>query len=177
MSDLVRNTIRFVLFILVQYYVLFQIRPLHQFVVPYIYYLYVLWLPFSMGRMSLMLLSFLFGLTLDYFTQTPGLHAAACVMIAYLRSFVVNILIPQEGAEQNYKSPSPVSMGWAPYAVYVLVLTLLHHIYLVLLEWLQFGSFLFFLGKVLATTGISLMLVLITELLFFRKEKFRTNTA
>lgn len=177
MSDLVRNSIRFALFILVQYYVLFQIRPLHQFVVPYIYYLYVLWLPFSMGRMSLMLVSFLFGLTLDYFTQTPGLHAAACVMIAYLRSFVVNILIPQEGAEQNYKSPSPVSMGWAPYAVYVLVLTLLHHIYLVLLEWLQFGSFLFFLGKVLATTGISLMLVLITELLFFRKEKFRTNTA
>jgi hypothetical protein len=177
MSDLVRNTIRFVLFILVQYYVLFQIRPLHEFVVPYIYYLYVLWLPFSMGRMSLMLVSFLFGLTLDYFTQTPGLHAAACVMIAYLRGFVVNILIPQEGAEQNYKSPSPVSMGWAPYAVYVLVLTLLHHIYLVLLEWLQFGSFLFFLGKVLATSGISLMLVLIAELLFFRKEKFRTNTA
>ncbi|OQP66798.1 rod shape-determining protein MreD [Niastella vici] len=177
MSDLVRNTIRFVLFILVQYYVLFQIRPLHQFVVPYVYYLYVLWLPFSMGRMSLMLVSFLFGLTLDYFTQTPGLHAAACVMIAYLRGFVVNILIPQEGAEQNYKSPSPVSMGWAPYAVYVLVLTLLHHIYLVFLEWLQFGSFLFFLGKVVATSGISLMLVLITELLFFRKEKFRTNTA
>ncbi|MFL5744240.1 MAG: rod shape-determining protein MreD [Niastella sp.] len=177
MSDLVRNTVRFVLFILVQYYVLFQIRPLHQFVVPYVYFLYVLWLPFSMGRMTLMLVSFVFGLTLDYFTQTPGLHAAACVLLAYVRGFVVNILIPQEGAEQNYKSPSPVSMGWAPYAIYVLVLTLVHHIYLVFLEWLQFGSFLFFLGKVLATTGISLMLVLITELLFFRKEKFRTNTA
>ena len=177
MSDLVRNTIRFVLFILVQYYVLFQIRPLHQFVVPYVYFLYVLWLPFSMGRMSLLFVSFVFGLTLDYFTQTPGLHAAACTMIAYLRGFVVNILIPQEGAEQNYKSPSPVSMGWAPYAVYVIVLTLLHNIYLVFLEWLQFGSFLFFLGKVLATSGISVMLILITELLFFRKEKFRTNTA
>ena len=177
MSDLVRNTVRFVLFILVQYYVLFQIRPLHQFVVPYVYFLYVLWLPFSMGRMSLMFVSFVFGLTLDYFTQTPGLHAAACTLLAYVRGFVVNILIPQEGAEQNYKSPSPVSMGWAPYAVYVLVLTLVHHIYLVFLEWLQFGSFLFFLGKVVATTGISLMLVLITELLFFRKEKFRTNTA
>jgi hypothetical protein len=177
MSDLVRNTVRFVLFILVQYYVLVQIHPLHQFVVPYVYFLYVLWLPFSMGRMTLMLVSFMFGLTLDYFTQTPGLHAAACTMIAYVRGFVVNILIPQEGAEQNYKSPSPVSMGWAPYAVYILVLTLVHHIYLVFLEWLNFGSFLFFLGKVLATTGVSLMLILITELLFFRKEKFRTNTA
>jgi hypothetical protein len=130
-----------------------------------------------MGRMTLMFVSFVFGLTLDYFTQTPGLHAAACVLIAYVRGFVVNILIPQEGAEQNYRSPSPVSMGWAPYAIYVLVLTLVHHIYLVFLEWLQFGSFLFFLGKVVATTGISLMLILITELLFFRKEKFRTNTA
>jgi len=41
---------------------------------------------------------------------------------------------------------------------------------------MQFGSFLFFIGKVLATTGVSMLLILITELLFFRKEKFRTNT-
>jgi hypothetical protein len=130
-----------------------------------------------MYRITIMLVSFIFGLTLDYFTQTPGLHAASCTLIAYLRPFVVNILIPQEGAELNYKSPSPVSMGWAPYAIYVLVLTLVHNSYLVLLEWLQFGSFLYFLGKVLATSGVSLMLILVTELLFFRKEKFRTNTA
>ena len=31
-------------------------------------------------------------------------------------------------------------MGWAPYGTYVLVLTLLHHAYLVLLEWMSFGS-------------------------------------
>lgn len=177
MSDLLRNTVRFVLFILVQVYVLFQVHPLHRFIVPYVYFLFVLWLPFNMNRISLMFVSFFFGLTLDYFTQTPGLHAAACTLIAYLRPFVVNILIPQEGAEQNYRSPSPVSMGWAPYSIYVLVLTLVHNSYLVLLEWLQFGSFLFFLGKVLATSGISLLLILVTELLFFRKEKFRTNTA
>ena len=177
MSDLLKNTVRFVLFILVQVYVLNKIHPLHQFIVPYVYFLYVLWLPFSMYRITQMLVSFMFGLTLDYFTQTPGLHAASCTLIAYLRPFVVNILIPQEGAELNYKSPSPVSMGWAPYSVYVLVLTLVHNSYLVLLEWLQFGSFLYFLGKVLATSGVSLMLILVTELLFFRKEKFRTNTA
>ena len=177
MSDLIRNAIRYVLFILVQVFVLFQIEPLHRFIVPYLYFLYILWLPFNMPRMSLLLLSFIYGLTLDYFTQTPGLHAAACVLIAYIRPFIVNILIPQEGADQNYKSPSPVSMGWAPYAVYVIVLTFIHHFYLVLLEWLEFGTFLYFIGKVLATSGVSLLLILITELLFFRKEKFRTNTA
>jgi hypothetical protein len=89
----------------------------------------------------------------------------------------VNILISQEGAEQNYASPSAISMGPTPYATYVVVLTLLHHGYLVFLEWMHFGTFLYFLGKVLGTTGISLLLILVTELLFIRKERFRTNTA
>jgi hypothetical protein len=34
----------------------------------------------------------------------------------------------------------------------------------------------YFLGKVIASTAVSLLLILLTELLFFRKQKFRTNT-
>jgi hypothetical protein len=117
------------------------------------------------------------GITLDYFLSTPGLHAAPCVLIAYLRPFLINILISQEGAELNYAEPSIKSMGFAPYSLYVLVFTFIHHFYLVLIEWMQFGNFLYFLGKVTATTGVSLLLVFITEMLFFRKQKFRTNTA
>lgn len=177
MSDLVKNTIRFAVFILVQVFILHKIPPLHRFIVPYLYFLYILWLPFSMGRSWLMVVAFLFGLSLDYFLMTPGLHAAACVLIAYVRPFLVNLLIRQEGAEQSYGAPSIHSMGWAPYALLVLILTFLHHGYLVFLEWMQFGSFLYFIGKVLASTAVSLLLVLITELLFYRKERYRTNAA
>lgn len=165
------------MFILIQVFVLFQIHPLHQFIVPYLYFLYILWLPFNMPRLWLTFTGFIFGLTLDYFTKTPGLHAAPCTLIAYLRPFLVNILIRQEGSEQNYRSPSITSMGFAPYATYVLILSFVHNGFLVFLEWLQFGSILFFLGKVLATTGISFLLIMLTELLFFRKQKYRTNTA
>ena len=176
MSSLVKNTIRFILFILVQVFVLHHVPTLHKFITPYVYYLFIIWLPFNMGRSMLMLLAFIFGLSLDYFLKTPGLHAAACVLVAYVRPFLINLLIRQEGDEQNYASPSITSMGWAPYFMMVFILTLLHHGYLVFLEWMEFGSFFYFLGKVLATTGVSMLLVLITELLFFRKEKFRTNT-
>ena len=61
--------------------------------------------------------------------------------------------------------------------VYVFILTLLHHTYMVFLEWLDFGSFLSFLIKIITTTGISMLLIFTTELLFPRKLKFRTNTA
>ena len=176
MSVLLKNTIRFALFILVQVFVLFKVPPLHRFITPYLYYLYILWLPFNLPRLWLTATGFLFGLTLDYFTNTPGLHAAACTLIAYVRPFVVNLLISQEGSDKNFPSPSITSMGWAPYTTYVVVLTLLHHTYLVFLEWMSFGTFWYFLGKVFATTFVSLLLILVTELVFFRNEKFRTNT-
>ena len=176
MSELLKNIIRFILFILVQVFILSRMPPLHRFVTPYLYYLYILWLPFGLSRMSITFIGFVFGLTLDYFLKTPGLHAAACTLIAYVRPFVIGMLISQEGADKNYIAPSFVSMGWAPYGTYVLVLTVLHHSYLVLLEWMTFGSFVYFVGKVVASTAVSLLLVLLTEVLFYRKQKFRTNT-
>lgn len=177
MSYLLRNTIRFIMFILVQVYVLNQIPPLHRFITPYLYFLFILWLPFTISRFALLVVAFLFGLSLDYFMGTPGLHAAPCVLIAYLRPFLINVLIVQEGTELNYTEPSIKSMGFAPYGLYVFLLTFIHHFYLVLIEWISFGDFLYFLGKVAATTGISMLLIFITEMLFFRKQKFRTNTA
>jgi len=177
MSELIKNMVRFALFIFIQVFILFKIPPLHRFITPYLYYLFILWLPFNTSRSGLMAIGFIFGLSLDYFTHTPGLHAAACTLVAYIRPFVINLLISQEGADKSYASPSITSMGWAPYGTYVLVLTVFHHTYLVFLEWMNFGSFLFFLGKIAATSAVSLLLIFLTELLFYRKEKFRTNAA
>ena len=177
MSDLLKNIIRFILFILIQVFILNKIPALHRFITPYLYYLFILWMPFKTPRLSITIIGFLFGLTLDFFEQTPGLHAAACSMIAYLRGLLISLLMPKEAVEISYAEPSVTSMGLMPYATYILLLTFIHHAYLVLLEWMQLGNILYFLGKVLATTGISLLLIAITEMLFNRKSRYRTNVA
>lgn len=176
MSDFLRNIIRLSLFILLQVYVLNKIPHLHRFITPYLYFLFILWLPFSVSRMWLLIIGFLTGLILDYFMMTPGLHAAACTLVAYIRPFLINVLTPKDTSEFNYREPSPKAMQGIPYTVYVFILTLLHHGYLVFLEWLNFGSFLDFIIKVISTTAISMLLILTVELLFPRKLKFRTNT-
>ncbi len=176
MSTLVKNILRFILLILVQFYVLDKIH-LHQMVTPYLYFLFILWMPFSIGRGWQMLLAFLLGFTLDSFRHSPGFHAAACVLIAYVRPFLINILIPQEGADSNYDEPSARSMGGVfPYMIYAGVLTLIHHAWLFLLEAVEFGNFWYFIVKTLLSTIISLVLIFVSELLFYRKQKFRTNT-
>jgi cell shape-determining protein MreD len=177
MSELVKNIVRFAVFILVQVYVLFKVPHLHRFITPYLYYLFILWLPFATPRFWLLVIGFLTGLSLDYFTQSPGLHAAACGLIAYIRPFVINLLLPKDSSEFNYREPSPRTLGWTPYGVYVLILTVFHHAYLLFLEWLSFGSLFTFLFKLIATTAVSMLLVFTTELLFPRKLRYRTNTA
>jgi rod shape-determining protein MreD len=176
-SDLVRNILRFIILIFVQVYVLNKIPPLHQYIVPYLYFLFIIWLPFSVSRIGLLLIGFFAGLTLDYFTMTPGLHAAACTLIAYIRPLLISVLNPKDSSELSYREPSAKAMQWAPYAVYVVTLTLLHNGYMLLLEFINIGGFLDFIIKIISTTAISLLLIFIAELLFPRKLKFRTNTA
>lgn len=177
MSNLIKNIVRFCLFILVQVYVLDQIPPLHQLITPYIYFLFILWLPFKMNRLVQMILAFALGFTLDCFTNSYGLHAASCVLIAYLRPFLINLLISQEGVEKNYNEPSIQSLGFTPYFTYVAILTLIHNSFLFFLQALQTGGFFYFIVKSLSSTAISLLLVLLIELIFVRKQRFRTNTA
>lgn len=177
MNTLVKNILRFALLILVQVFVLDKIH-LHQMVTPYLYFLFILWMPFRMKRSLQMLVAFALGFTLDSFRHHPGFHTAACVLIAYIRPFLINLLIPQEGADTNYEEPSFKSMGgFLPYFIFTGVLTLIHHGWLFLLEAWQFGNIWYFILKTLLSTAVSLLLILITELLFSRKQSFRTNTA
>jgi hypothetical protein len=173
-NELFRNIIRFSVFIMVQVIVLNTLH-LHRFVVPYIYFLFILWLPFSVSRMWLLVIGFITGLTLDYFSMQIGVHAAACTLIAYARPFVIGLLTPKDESEFSYREPSPKSMRWTPYLIYVFILTLLHHGYMTFLQWLQFGRFLDFVIKVAATTAISMLLIITIELLIPRKLKYRTN--
>jgi len=177
MSNLLKNIFRFIFFILVQAYVLDRVPPLHQYVKPILYFLFILWMPFSINRSMQMIIAFIFGLCMDYFSGTPGMHAIPCVLIAYFRPFLLNVLLSQEKTEVSYAEPSITSLGWAQYSIYVVVLTFVHHACLVLIEWLQFGNFIFFIGKVSASTAVSILLIFVTEMLFPRKAKYRTNAA
>ena len=170
MNSFIKNSIRFALFLLVQVVVLKEVPPIHQYITPYLYFIFILWMPFGTSRLSITLLGFIIGFILDLFSSTPGLHAAACGLMAYVRPSILNLLLAQEASEEVKKEPSIGTMGWGPYLFYVFVLTFIHHFYLVLLEWLQFGSFGYFLGKVIITSIMSVVLIFLVELLMNRRK-------
>jgi cell shape-determining protein MreD len=169
MNNILKNSIRFVLFLLIQIIILNELPPLHQFITPYLYFTFLLWLPFGTNRLTLTILGFVLGYSLDVFTNTPGLHAAAATLVGYVRPTILNLLLAQETSEEVNKEPSVGTMGWGPFLIYVFLLTFIHHFYLVLLEWLQFGNFTYFIGKVIATSLMSVLLILLVELVMNRR--------
>lgn len=173
MNIVIRNIIRVLVILFFQVFIITRIPPLHQFIVPYFYFVLIIWLPFKVTRVNLMLIGFAVGSVMDWFFKTPGLHAAASLLISYLRPFVVSLLLPKESTEWGNEEPTTQSMGSASYGTYILIMTLFHHFYLIFLEWLQFGSFLYLIGKLFATTIISLLLILIADLFFNRNSKLR----
>lgn len=169
MSILLRNIIRFALLLLLQVFVLNKIL-VHQLVSPYLYVLFIIALPFNMPRPAILILGLVLGLSLDMFMNTMGMHAAACVLVAYLRPFIMNILSPQGGFETTLKSPSMTSMGITPFLIYASVLVFVHHTVYFLLEVFGFANPLYLLLKILCSTAASLFLILLYELLFFSKK-------
>ena len=77
------------------------------------------------------------GLTMDIFYDTGGLHAAAAVLLGFLRPWVLRLLTPRDGYD-SADSVNVHQMGWQWFGVYLALLVLLHHAAFFLLE---LGSF------------------------------------
>jgi len=121
---LLQNIARFLILILVQVFVLNNIR-FSGFINPYIYILFILLLPVRFPRWLSLILGFITGMIIDSFTNTPGVHAFSTVLLAYFRNPVINIFLSiDEGANPV---PGFYSFGVSAFVKYVVSLVILHH--------------------------------------------------
>jgi rod shape-determining protein MreD len=164
-----RNIGRFIFLVLFQVLILDNVR-LGGYINPYFYIYFILLLPFETPRWLLLLLGFALGITLDIFVNTPGLNAAACVLMAFARPFVIRSI--STGTEFMIgHSPSLRNQGMKWFLYYSISLILIHHLALFYLEIFRFSEFFLTLIRVILSSAFTLLLVMISEYLFYPKEK------
>lgn len=88
---------------------------------PYIYML--LTFPMGTGRKVLLLSGFLMGLISDMFTNTPGVAAAACTLLAMVQPLLLRLLAPRDSAENL--TPCIATMGIGSFFCFLLFGTVL----------------------------------------------------
>jgi len=159
---LFQNIGRFITLVLIQVLVLNNIQFL-GFINPYIYVLFILSLPVKTDRWLTLILSFVLGISVDLFSNTLGLHAFACVLIAFLRDLFIKLLAPID-ENVNY-SLSFATFGAAAYMKYVIVLVLIHHFTLYYMEMFTFVNFWITAYRASLASLITISLILGIQLL------------
>ncbi len=176
MSDYIKYFLRFCIIIAIQVLILNKImlswwtQPAgFPVFTPYIYPLFILLLPFDTSVSILLVLGFVTGITVDSFMNTAGMHAAATVLLAYLRTNVLNALLPKNLSEYPNQSPSVKNMGWGPFLVYSTFLILLHHALFFSIELWSLSNIGYLLLKILASSVTSVLFIIVYLLLFTKQ--------
>ncbi len=163
------NIIRFFVLVFLQVFLLKNIT-LYNLSTPYLYILFILLLPFEIPNVLLFLLAFILGLTVDAFYNTPGLHAAACVLLALVRVLFISITVQKDGFD-NEPEPTLSLMGFRWFFTYAVILTLFHHFFLFNLEVFRLSEIQYTLTRVVLSTAFTLFLMLMSGLLFYRRKE------
>lgn len=127
-SDSLSNVFRFFTVLFVQVFLLRQIslgwggkEYLFVFLAP----LFIGLLPLRMPRPLIVFFGFLLGLSIDFFYDTLGVHAAAATLTGYLRQFVLRFLEPRDGYKAK-ASPDGRDLALAWWMRYLGVLTIVY---------------------------------------------------
>jgi hypothetical protein len=180
MNTYVKNLFKFCLIVLLQVLILNKITlrwwaqpggfPVF---IPFVYPLFILLLPFETSVPALLILGFVTGISVDIFMNTAGMHACATVLIAYLRTNVLNALLPKNLSEYPNQSPDVKNMGWMPFLVYSGFLILLHHAMFFTLELWSLNNIGYLLLKIVASAVTSMLFIVAYLLLFTRQSSSR----
>jgi len=166
---IVINLIRFFVLVFLQVFLLKNIT-LYNLSTPYLYILFILLLPFETPNIILFALAFVLGLTIDAFYDTPGLHAASCVILAFVRVLFISITVQKEGFD-NEPEPTMSNMGFRWFFTYALILTLFHHFFLFNLEVFRFSEIPYTLSRFVLSSIFTVFLMLLVGFLFYRRKE------
>ena len=134
----------------------------------FIYVAFIIILPLETPPILLLLIAFFNGLIIDVMANTLGVNAAACVLIAFLRPWILKIITPRGGYDTAFEM-NMVKSGWQWFIAYSFTMIFIHHFVLFTLE----AASLEYIWNILLRTALSSVitwLMLIMGQLIFTSE-------
>ena len=139
-------------------------------ITPFVYVYVILKLPANVTRSTVILISFFLGLFIDIFSNTLGMHAAACSFMGFIRMPLLERLIDfkemPEGVIPSYKS-----FGFTKFVRYSIILIAFHHIALFIIEAFSLFQPWLMISRMLLSIFFTSLLVFIIEAFNISKVK------
>lgn len=108
------------------------------YIIPLPYILFIILYPVNGNRSGLLLASFLLGLTMDLFSNSGGIHATACLVLAYMRPTIFKFSF---GVSYEYQTIKLNDVLTPERFSFIMMSVIIHHITLFILEAFQVSFF------------------------------------
>ncbi len=158
--DFLWRLLLFVLLLLVQALVLNHIH-LFGYATPLLYLYLVVGFCRGYPRWGILLWSFLMGLSVDVFCNTPGLAAATMTLAGLLQPYLLQLFLPRDSAEDL--QPSIGTLGFTKYLLYTLLLTTAYCLVFFTIEQFSFFDWTRWAFCILGSTLLTTLLILVVD--------------
>lgn len=128
---------------------------------PFLYIYLILKFESNVSRNTLMLWAFFLGLTVDIFSDTPGMNAAATVLLAFLRPTILRLFVSRDILDTLV--PAIRTMGISPFLKYLVASVLIHHGILLTIEFFSFAHIGALLLRIVASTLLTVTCIMAIE--------------
>lgn len=93
---------------------------------PYIYLLCLLMMPITLPPIADMLIGGIIGLIMDMFCNSLGVHTASCILIMFLRPYLLGVILNDK--DRLNEQVSLRSIGMEAFIKYVVIMVVVHHL-------------------------------------------------
>lgn len=166
-----KHIIRFIILTFLQIFIFSYLQILNYGIV-FIHIFFLLFLPLTLKRWQSVLIAFVMGLLIDYFTGTYGLHAFASTFIVYVRKILLKTSTNKytdDEEEEFYFSYFTTSQ----FLTYVGLASIIYSVLFFVLDYFSIQAILRVILHIIFSTISSVLCIFIYRTLFtdFRKER------
>lgn len=158
--SVIRHFFTFIILCVVQALVLNHIN-LFGCATPLLYVYFILLFRRGFPKWAVLLWSFMLGLCIDIFSNTPGVAAASTTLLGLLQPYLLNVFIPRDSAEDLM--PSVKTLGVARYLYYTVICVLIYNVLFFSIESFNFFNWLQWLKNIGGSTALTVVLLLAVE--------------
>lgn len=157
-KEILKYLMLFVVLVVTQVLV-FNHLCLFNVAVPLVFIYFIIKLPVNLSANWAMTVSFLLGLMVDIFSNTQGMNALACTILAAVRLPILRLYFPREDDMSN-PEPSLRTLGPGVYMKYLITVTALYCALFFLIEAFTFYNWGLMMLRIAASTLLTFIILL-----------------
>jgi rod shape-determining protein MreD len=164
-NEVLKQILRLVLLLFIQVLIINNIN-LSPYVNPYIYVLLIMMMRVNVPKAQSLLIGFGLGMLMDVFSSTVGIHTFATTLVGYIRPRFLALSLNKEDFDGNIE-PNIANKGFVWFFTYAASIIFIHSLALFFLEVYSMKEFFATMQRVLYSTGVTLMMIVLGQFLFF----------